>query len=129
LSSYVIDAWAWVEYLIGSGHGRKLSDVLEDSNSEVYTCAITMAEVISKVAKEKRDIEGARSVVSSNSQIVNIDEELSCQAGFLHCEMRKSLKDFGLADAYVLATARALNAKVLTGDLHFKNMKEAIMIK
>jgi len=67
--------------------------------------------------------------VSSNSQIVNVDKELSVQAGFLNCEMRKNLKDFGLADAYVLATARRLNAKILTGDLHFKNIKDAVMIE
>jgi predicted nucleic acid-binding protein len=65
----------------------------------------------------------------SNSQVININEELSLQAGLLHCETRKSLKDFGLADAYVLATARKLKAKVLTGDLHFKNVKDAVLIK
>jgi predicted nucleic acid-binding protein len=43
--------------------------------------------------------------------------------------MRKNSKDFGLADAYVLATARKLKAKILTGDEHFKPVKEAIMIK
>jgi predicted nucleic acid-binding protein len=39
------------------------------------------------------------------------------------------LKDFGLADAYVLATAKKLNAKVLAGDMHFKGVKEAFLIK
>jgi len=129
LSNYVIDAWAWVEYLVGSEHGAKLNKILDENNNEVYTCAITLAEIISKVARERRDIEAASSVVSSNSQIVNLDKELSVQAGLLHCEMRKTLKDFGLADAYVLATARRLNAKVLTGDLHFKNIKDAVMIE
>ena len=129
MSNYVIDAWAWVEYLVGSEHGAKLNKILDDSNSEVYTCAITLAEIISKVAREKRDVEAASSVVSSNSQIVNVDKELSVQAGLLHCEMRKTLKDFGLADAYILATARRLHAKVLTGDLHFKNIKDAVMIE
>jgi predicted nucleic acid-binding protein len=43
--------------------------------------------------------------------------------------MRKTEKDFGLADAYVLATARQLKSKVLTGDPHFKNLKEAVMLK
>jgi predicted nucleic acid-binding protein len=43
--------------------------------------------------------------------------------------MRKTLKDFGLADAYVLATARRLNAIILTGDLQFKNIKDAVMIE
>ena len=129
MSNYVIDAWAWVEYLVGSEHGAKLNNILDENNNDVYTCAITLAEVISKVAREKRDIEAASTVVSSNSQIVNVDEDLSVQAGLLHCEMRKTLKDFGLADAYVLATARILNAKVITGDLHFKNVKDALRIK
>ncbi len=129
MSNYVVDAWAWVEYLIGSKHGVKLKEVLDEENSEVYTCAITLAEVISKVARERRDVEAAYTMLLSNSQVININEELSLQAGLLHCETRKSLKDFGLADAYVLATARKLKAKVLTGDLHFKNVKDAVLIK
>ena len=125
----MVDAWAWVEYLVGSELGTKLNKILDESNNEVYTCAITLAEVISKVARENRDVEAAYNILSSNSQIVKIDKELSLEAGLLHCEVRKTLKDFGLADAYVLATARKLNAKVLTGDLHFKNIKDAVMIK
>ena len=125
----MVDAWAWVEYLVGSELGTKLNKILDESNNEVYTCAITLAEVISKVARENRDVEAAYSILSSNSKIVKIDKELSLEAGLLHCEVRKTLKDFGLADAYVLATARKLNAKVLTGDLHFKNIKDAVMIK
>ncbi len=43
-------------------------------------------------------------------------------------EVRRTIYDFGLADAYVLATARRLGAKVLTGDPHFTNIPEATMI-
>ena len=129
MSKYVVDAWAWVEYLIGSEFGIKLKEVLDEDSSEVYTCAITLAEVISKVAREGRDVEAAYTMLLSNSQVINVNEELSKHAGLLHFEMRKTLKDFGLADAYVLATARKLKSKVLTGDLHFKNVKEAVLIK
>ena len=129
MSKYVVDAWAWVEYLIGSEFGKKLNEVLDESNNEVYTCAITLGEVISKVAREKRDTEAAYTMLLSNSQIVNVDEELSKHAGLLHCEMRKITKDFGLADAYVLATAKMLKAQILTGDAHFKGVKEAVLLK
>jgi predicted nucleic acid-binding protein len=125
----VIDAWAWVEYLIGSKFGKKLAEVLDDSGSEVYTCAVTLGEVISKVAREDRDTEAAYAILLSNSKIISVNEELSKQAGILHCEMRKTAKDFGLADAYVLATAKILKAKILTGDAHFKDVKEAVLIK
>lgn len=42
--------------------------------------------------------------------------------------MRKTMRDFGLADAYILAAARKLDAKVLTGDKHFEGVKEAVFI-
>ena len=128
MSKLVMDAYAWIEYLDGSEAGRKVSSLLENSD-ETYTCAMTIAEVVSKVARKAKDVKFAYDVLLSNSQIVNVDEELSLQAGLLHCEMRKTLKDFGLADAYVLATARRLKSKILTGDMHFKNVKEAILIK
>ena len=128
MSKLVMDAYAWIEYLDGSEAGRKVSALLENSD-EIYTCAMTIAEVVSKVARKAKDVKFAYDVLLSNSQIVNVDEELSLQAGLLHCEMRKTLKDFGLADAYVLATARRLKSKILTGDMHFKNVKEAILIK
>ena len=128
MSKHVIDAYAWIEYLDGSEAGRKVNALIE-KNDEIYTCAMTIAEVVSKVARNGKDAKIAYDVLLSNSKIINVDDELSLQAGLLHFEMRKTLKDFGLADAYVLATAKKLKAKVLTGDAHFKNVKEAVLIK
>jgi predicted nucleic acid-binding protein len=127
--SYVVDAYAWIEYLIGSESGAEVNTILEKETNEIYTCAVTVAEVISKVAREGRDVKVAYDVLLNNSQVVNVDEELSKETGLLHAEMRKTEKDFGLADAYVLATARKLKSKILTGDAHFKSVKEAIIIK
>jgi len=128
MTRFVIDAYAWIEYLDGTDAGSKVTATLEN-NDDIYTCAVTFAEVVSKVARVGKDAKIAYDVLQSNSQVVIVDEELSFQAGLLHCEMRKTDKDFGLADAYVLATARRLKSKILTGDPHFKSLKEAIMIK
>lgn len=124
----MVDAWAWIEYLIGSERGYKLNEILGDDSSEVYTCAVTLSEVISKVAREGRDFEAAYNLLLSNSRVIDADEEVSKQAGLLHAEMQLKEKDFGLADAYVLATARKLKSKILTGDVHFKDVKEAFLI-
>lgn len=35
----------------------------------------------------------------------------------------------GLADIFVLLTARKLNAKVVTGDEDFRGLKDSLMIK
>ena len=127
MTKHVIDAYAWIEYLDGSISGKKVASILEN-NDDAYTCAITLGEVVSKVARMDKDAKIAYDVLSSNSQIINVDEELSLQAGLIHCEMRKTSKDFGLADAYILATARKLKSKIVTGDPHFQGIKEAIMI-
>jgi len=126
---YIIDAYAWVEYLIGSEVGNEVKAVVEGVDNEIYTCAVTVAEVISKTAREGRNPETAYDILVSDSHIIDVDEELSKDAGILHAEMRKTLGDFGLADAYVLASARRLNSKILTGDYHFKDVEEAILIK
>lgn len=127
MTKHVIDAHAWIEYLDGSIAGKKVVSILE-KNDNVYTCAITLAEVVSKVARMGKDAKLAYDVLLSNSQIITVDEELSLQAALIYCDMRKTSKDFGLADAYVLATARKLKSKILTGDPHFGGVKEAIMI-
>lgn len=128
MTKFVIDAYAWIEYLDGTDAGRRVTEILEN-NDGIFTCAVTLGEVVSKVARMGKDAKVAYDVLLSNSQVVVVDEELSFQAGLLHCEMRKTAKDFGLADAYVLATARRLKSKILTGDPHFKSLKEAIMVK
>lgn len=129
MNRYVVDAWAWIEYLIGSECGSELKEILNDGGSEVYTCAVTMAEVISKIAGEKQDAEAANALLLSNSRIVDVDESLSKLAGLLHAEMQQKVEGFGLSDAYVLATAMELKAKILTCDQHFKNVESAVLLK
>jgi len=127
MSRLVVDSYAWIEYLYGTEKGRTVSNYL-DENEETFSCALTIAEVISKVAHKGKSVKTAYEVLTNNSRIISADQELSFQAGLIHFQMRKTIKDFGLADAYVLAAARNLDAKVLTCDVHFKNIKEAILL-
>jgi predicted nucleic acid-binding protein len=110
MSKLVIDSYAWIEYLDGTEIGRKVSNVIEE-NEEIFTSAITVAEVVSKASRKGKDVKVAYDVLTNNSKIIAADGELSLNAGLIHYEMRKTLKDFGLADAYVLATARNCNQK------------------
>lgn len=129
MNKYIIDAWAWIEYFRGSEYGLKINDILEDPTTDVYTCAITIAEVISKTAREGRDAEAAYDMLLSNSQIIKADEQISKETGLVHSKMRQTRKDFGLADAFVLATSNMLDAKIITGDPHFKGLRNTLLIK
>lgn len=43
-TKYVLDAWAWIEYLDGSSTGKEVSDKIKEGNA--YTNVVTLAEVI-----------------------------------------------------------------------------------
>lgn len=126
---YVVDAWAWIEYLVSGTEGKKVKDIVESEGNEIYINSIIMAEVISRTSREGRDIKTAFDAMTSLSVMADINNaDFSREVGILHAEMKKKASGFGLADAFVLATARKLNAKVITGDAHFRNVKEAVLI-
>lgn len=125
---YLIDSWAWIEYLDGTKNGLKVKEILTEEN-EVFTIILSLAEIISRAKRKGKDIEGVENAILVNSKIINVNVEMSKQASLLHAEMRKTGRDFGLIDAFVLKAARELKAKIVTGDEHFRNVKEAILIK
>ncbi len=128
MTEYIIDAYAWIEYLEGSSRGVKIRNIVENSKNKVYTCAVTIAEIVSKFLRRNFDPETAFNAIIADSHVISVNDKLSFVAGQLHAEMRKHVKDFGLADAYILACAKNYNAKIVTGDPHFKNVKDVVMI-
>jgi len=123
-----VDAYAWIEYLDGSPRGAGVRDLIENPANTITTSAVTLAELVSKSLRTRRDPKVAITAVESNSTLHNITPGLAILAGEVHAEEKKRKQDFGLADAIVLATARSRTSKVLTGDPHFKDVPEAVMI-
>ena len=125
---FVIDTFAWIEYFIGSEFGAKVKEIIEAEENEVFVSIITIAEVTSILKRGNKDVENGYTVIMNLEGIYKIDEEFKIEVGILHAEIRKQVKDFGLADTFVLLTARKLGAKIVTGDPHFKGFKEAVLI-
>ena len=117
-----------MEYLDGTVKGTKVRDIIEDTRNTCLTSVVTLAELMSKFIRRGRDPTPAGRAVEDNSTLQDADEGLARLAGEIHGELRRKVVDFGLADAFVLATARNKASKVLTGDPHFKTVPEAVMI-
>lgn len=128
MAEYIIDAYAWIEYLDGSSRGAKVKNIIDHQKNKVHTCAVTIAEIVSKFLRRNFDPEIAFNAIIANSHVIPVDEKLSFVTGQLHAEMRKHVKDFGLADAYILACAKNYNAKIVTGDPHFTTVKDVVII-
>jgi len=124
----VIDAYAWIEYLDGTARGARVRALLEDARNTATTSTVTLAEVLSKFIRNHRDPVLAFKAIADNPGLESVDIGLAKLAGELHAEQRRKIRDFGLADAFVLATARKKSAKILTGDPHFETIPETILV-
>lgn len=119
--SVVVDSYAWIEYADGSDEGARARQYIEGS-STLFTPAIVVAELADRATRLNRHKDWTASLypfIRHNSTIVSLDDELANRAGEVKWEMRDSSPEAGLADAIVLATARAQEARVLTGDPDF----------
>jgi predicted nucleic acid-binding protein len=127
MTRYVVDSWAWVEYMEGSPAGVK-ADSLISRNDGLWTSVLSLAEVVSKYRRKKIDETPARQAISTLSRLGIPSEEDAIEAGGIHAEIKPKSPAFGLADCFVLQLARKLGAKVLTGDPDFRTIKEAEFI-
>lgn len=128
MTNYVVDAYAWIEYLEGSEKGKKFGEIIENKSNEIFTSSATIAEVVSKFLNKNKDVGIAMTAIDTISIIVNITKDIGVEAGQIHFEAKKKNKEFGMLDAFVAATAKKIGAKILTGDPDFKHFKEAVII-
>ena len=128
MTKFVVDAYAWIEYLKGSEKGRRVAEIIENDLNEVFTSAATVSEIVSKSMRENKEANIALSHINNLSIVINLTQDISIAAGELHFETKKVNKEFGMLDSFVAATARKINAKILTGDEDFKNFKNALFI-
>jgi predicted nucleic acid-binding protein len=128
---YVIDSYAWIEYFIGSQAGDVVRKIIESVGDEKLTPTICVAEIYSKVLSLE-GLEAAelrRNFIKSRSALVPLTEEIAVEAAKVNVDMKKEIAGWRLADSIVLGTARKKRGKVLTGDEHFRNLKETSYIR
>ena len=123
---YVIDSYAWVEYFRGSEQGTIAKEYIENKNCA--TSSITIAELSEKYKRENKDFERDFHFIIARTKIIELDAEIALNAGEINFINKKNMKNWGMSDSIILATAKLFNAKVLTGDEHFRSLG-ATMIK
>lgn len=128
MTKVVVDAYAWIEYFNASEKGLKVKQIIENESNEVFISSATFAEVISKFLRTNKDINIAIQGINTLAALIEVSQEISILAGEIHFTEKKKNEDFGMLDSFVVATAKKLNAKILTGDNDFKNFKETIFI-
>ncbi len=120
----LIDSFAWFEYFFGTARGKKVREILQ-SDERIIISSINLFEVYSRYlgfaegeADEKKNFMLARS-----AEVVDASKDIAVAASKL-----KKAHGLAMADALILATAFAKNAKLLTGDKHFARFDNVILI-
>lgn len=122
---FVIDSYAWVEYFRGSNEGKTAQEYIENENCA--TSSITIAELSEKYKRENRNFKDDFEFIISRTKIIELNTETALIAGQINCGNKKKIKNWGMADSIILATAKLLNAKVVTGDEHFRNLNSVML--
>ena len=123
---FVLDSFAWVEYFLGSNRVEKVKDFIE--SKKCATPTIVIAELSAKYSNDKTDFTDKLKFIKFNAKIMFLTDEIAELAGKIKIQQRKTKKDFGFADSIIYATALLCNARVISGDPHFEDIKEAIMV-
>lgn len=98
-------------------------------SGESITPTIVIAELSAKYASLKQDFASKLRFIILKSRTLVLDEDTAALAGIINAERKSKVDRWGLADSIILATARLQKANVVTGDQHFSDLKESIMIK
>lgn len=121
----LIDSWAWLEFFRGSKKGEEIKSYVMDENQEIIISSINLAEIY-RLALDRFDEQTAekrRRAMISRCYLIPVDEDIAIEgAKFRH------KRDWGLGDALIYATSIREGAKVLTGNPHFKGLKDVIFL-
>lgn len=127
---YILDSHAWIEYFMGTKAGEKVKLIIEGLEEKI-TPTICLAEVYAKTLKvESQELaEKQRTFIKERSALAPLDEKIAVESARTDVTMKKEIKGWGLADSIVYATGLIKKGEIVTGDEHFKNLKNVIFIK
>lgn len=115
---------------MGSSRGHAAKEIIDSRTEEKFTPAICIAEVYAKSLRTEGEAtaETRRRYMRDRSVVAPLDEERAVEAAKIDVARKRDVQRWGLADSIVLATARGIEAKVLTGDSHFEGLLDVMMI-
>ncbi|MBI3037052.1 type II toxin-antitoxin system VapC family toxin [Candidatus Woesearchaeota archaeon] len=119
----VFDTSAWIEYFAGSKKGLPVKDRV-NSDAEIFTPSVCLAEIKLKYAKEKPELTKERlAFVLGRSAIVDLNQAIA----LLSADNKLKHKLY-LVDSVIYSTAQFLNENLLTSDADLKGLPGVVFL-
>ena len=123
----LIDSHGWIEYFSDGPLAAKYAKYVESANNTEYvTPSIILYEVYKKIKSTKGEIEALKAVahIVGNTTIIAIDKKTALNAADISIRTK-----LAMADAIIKAIADETNARIITGDEHFKQLEHVVFIE
>ncbi len=120
----LVDTSAWIEWLIGSQTGEKLSEHLPEQ-AEWLVPTMVQLELAKWLTREVDEDKADQAIAFTQvCSVVPLDTEIALAA-------TEACREHKLAtpDAIIFATARAQGARLLTCDAHFEGLPGVTLIE
>jgi predicted nucleic acid-binding protein len=116
----LIDSWAWIEYWKGGKLAQEAATYI-DGDEESVVSTINLAEVYLWIARSYGEATAGEKVATMEKRchVVPVERDVAIEAAKI--KMKEKL---GLADSLILATARQVGGRVVTGDSDMKGLRD-----
>ena len=114
----LVDSSAWLEYL-ADGPGAGLFEMAITKTQDLLVPVICLYEVFKRVLQQRDEHTALRAIaLMQQGRVVDLDADIALRAAKNSIEYK-----LPMADAIILATARAYEAVIWTQDSDFKDIQ------
>ena len=129
VNSFIMDTYGWIEYFRGTKQGLTVKKIVDEKKNKIITIDSSLAEIKLHCLRTGYDFNYAMNLIKANSIIFPVMIDTWLRASAIKFEMMKKRQDFGLMDAILLAKQYEIGSKLVTGDPHFKGLKNIIFLE
>ncbi|MFQ5406085.1 MAG: PIN domain-containing protein [Candidatus Micrarchaeia archaeon] len=119
----LFDTYAWIDFFKASRRGGRVKRYLKQKN--ILTSVVSVAEFTEWSFKQgisKEKTEKMLVFIEKNSAVLPVNFEVASLAGKISFLTKKQVKNWGMMDSMIYATALLNKTVLLTGDKHFSKM-------
>jgi len=120
----LVDSCGWLEYFANGPNADFFDGPLEDTE-QVLVPTICLFEVFKAILRRRGESEALQAAAAMHQgRLVDLDASLALAAARIGNE-----ENLPLADAVILATARAHDATLWTQDAHFRDIEDVRFVE
>jgi len=116
------DSSAWIEYFAGSKKGKIVKKII-DSAENIITPSICLMEIKNKYLRDGHEFQDRIDFIFDRSSIIDINQEIALTGA----DMKQKHKLYTV-DALIYSAAQLQKSTLLTGDSHFKDLKDVELL-